>query len=72
MPDSKPTLNDIYQIVNRVEDKLDRRLKCVEDKVDGLESFRDNLMGRITILTVIATTVMSIIVAFIKDLLNRA
>ena len=71
MPDNKPTLNDIYQIVNRVEDKLDRRLKCVEDKVDGLESFRDNLMGRITILTVVATTIMSFVVAFVKDLLNK-
>ena len=72
MPSTNPTLKDIYQIINRVEDKMDRRLSVVEDKIDGLESFRDNLMGRIAILTVVATTVMSIVVAFIKDLLNKA
>jgi len=70
MPD-KATLNDIYQVVNRLEDKMDRRLCSVEDKVNGLESFRDNLMGRIAILTVIATTIMSFFVAFVKDVLGK-
>lgn len=64
----KITLIDIYTVVNRLEDKFDRRMAAAETKIDNLESFRDNLMGKVAILTVIATTIVSIMLTFIKDL----
>jgi len=65
------TLRDIYDVVNRIEDKFDQRIRCVEDDVEVLKTFRDNMMGKIAIITVIATSVVSIIIAFIKDILSR-
>lgn len=39
------TLNDIYQVVNRLEDKMDERLKLVENRVDTLEDFKGKSLG---------------------------
>lgn len=39
------TLNDIYQVVNRLEDKMDDRLKEVEGRVNILEDFRGKALG---------------------------
>ncbi len=38
------TLQDIYQVVNRVEDKMDERLKVVEAKVDKLEDLGSKIV----------------------------
>jgi len=76
------TLRDIYDAVGKLEDKISRdmgglktevcdRISKVELRTDGLESWRDNMMGKIAIITVIATSVISIIIAFLKDLLSK-
>lgn len=76
------TLRDIYDAVSKLEEKMDRRMGClqtdiadriskVEIRTDSLESFRDNMMGKIAIITVIATSVVSLIFAFVKDLLSK-
>lgn len=76
------TLRDIYDAVGKLEEKMDKRMAClqtdiadriskVEIRTDSLETFRDNMMGKIAIITVIATSVISLILAFLKDLLSK-
>ena len=75
---NSPTLKDVYDVVNRLEDKVDKqissiktelndRISAVEIRTDGLESFRDEWGGRLSVLVIIATTVVSLITAFLKD-----
>jgi len=76
------TLRDIYDAVGKLEEKMDKRMSGlqvdiadriskVEIRTDSLETFRDNMMGKIAIITVIATSVISLILAFLKDLLSK-
>jgi len=76
------TLRDIYDAVGKLEEKMDKRMGClqteisdriskVEIRTDGLESFRDNMMGKVAIITVIATSVISLMLAFLKDLISK-
>jgi len=62
-----PTLKDIYDVMNRLEDKLDRRMCNAENRIDGLETFRDNLLGKMAVFSTIVTAVVTIIVSIIKD-----
>lgn len=39
------SLTDIYNVVNRLEDKMDKRMTELEDRVDVLENFRGWMMG---------------------------
>lgn len=38
------TLADIYSVVNRLEDKMDQRLKTVEEDVDNLKGVANKAM----------------------------
>lgn len=55
----KVTLKDIYEIVNRLEDKMDERLCSVEKRVDILEDFKSRILGIATIISVISGAVFS-------------
>lgn len=39
------TLNNIYEVVNRLEDKLDKRMCELEDRVGVLEQFKARILG---------------------------
>lgn len=64
------TLRDIYDICDRLEQKMDRRMCIVEKKIDTLESFRDNLLGKIAVVSVFVSMVFTLFVGWIKDKLN--
>jgi len=49
MTNGKVTLRDIYEVVNRLEEKQDERLEKLENRVDTLENFRDRLLGIATV-----------------------
>lgn len=44
------SLKDIYDVVNRMEDKMDKRLNAIEGRVDVLEDFRGWILGGLTII----------------------
>lgn len=50
---SKPsvTLRDIYEIVDRLEGKMDDRLSKIEGRTDSLETYRDRAVGVLSIFT---------------------
>ena len=46
------TLRDVYDAVNRIEDKLTKRIDIVEEDVDELQSFQNRILGIATVLSV--------------------
>jgi hypothetical protein len=64
------TLKDIYDICDRLEQKMDRRMCTVEKKIDVLESFRDNLLGKIAVITIFISAVFTLSIAWVKDKLG--
>ena len=57
MNGSKVSLKDIYDVVNRLEDKIDRRMCDVENRVDVLEDFRGKVLGMAAMISVMAGTI---------------
>jgi hypothetical protein len=68
------TLKDVYEVVNRLEDKFDTELKELDARVTSIESVNSNIMGKIGVgvaaLSIIFSAVVSFIVDYIKG--NRA
>ena len=46
------TLRDVYDAVNRIEDKLTKRIDNVEEDVNELQSFQNRILGIATVLSV--------------------
>ena len=77
-----PTLKDVYDVVNRLEDKMDKRLGCIEKDIadrmsmleirtDGIESWKSNLTGKISIIGAIAGSVMGILFSLITAFVSK-
>lgn len=45
MSGDRITTKDVYEVVNRLEDKLDRRLNSMEERIDKNESFRERAIA---------------------------
>lgn len=68
MTNNRVTLRDIYDAVNALESKVTHRIDGVEKQVDENTSFRNQLVGKITLLFAL----MGIAVNWIWDvLINR-
>lgn len=46
------SLKDVYEVVNRVEDKMDTRLCADEKRIDLLEDFRGYILGALGIISI--------------------
>lgn len=51
--DNSPTLKDVYDVVSRLEDKVDTRFNNLEDRVDRLENWRWYIMGSIAVVVAV-------------------
>jgi hypothetical protein len=60
------TLKDIYEVTNRIEDKLDK----VDSRVSLLEMWRAQIMGQLIILSGMVALGISFAVDWIKKKLN--
>lgn len=67
MTNGKVSLKDVFDVVNRLEDKMDRRLCSVEEKVNGLEAFKDNLTGKITLLIGLVSLSFNFVFDYIRQ-----
>ena len=56
---NKVTLKDIYEVVNRLEEKMDKRMCHAEERIDILEDFKSRILGIATIVSVISGAVFS-------------
>ncbi len=53
-------LQEIQKAVNRLEDKVDRRMEVLDDRIQKVEEKTENLVGKIAIVVLIITTILSI------------
>ena len=60
------TIKDVYEIVSRVESKLDK----VEERVSILEIWRAEIVGKLTVVVTIVVLAMSVFMDWIKRKLN--
>lgn len=70
MANDKITLRDIYEIVDRLEIKMDKRLYILENRTNALESFKDNLAGKITLFVGVLSICITIAWDWIKSKLK--
>lgn len=49
------TLKDVYEAINRVEDKLDKRIEKLEMRVSSLERFEHKVAAIVSFLAVFFT-----------------
>jgi len=59
MSTSKVTLNDVYAVVNRLEDKVDKRLCEVDMRVNRLEELKAQAALIVSILAVVVSVAIS-------------
>lgn len=47
------TLRDIYEVVNRLEDKIDDRITPIEKDISDLKSFQNRTLGIVGIVSIV-------------------
>ena len=60
------TIKDVYEIVSRVESKLDK----VEERVSILEIWRAEIVGKLTVVITIMMFATSFLIDWVKRKLN--
>lgn len=61
MAEDKVTLRDVYDAINRVESKYDRRLERIEQDIDQIKSFQNKVYGVVGILSIFVSAAASYI-----------
>jgi len=68
------TIRDVYDIMARVEDKMDERFNKADDKFEKmdsrimiLEDFKSKWMGTISVIVVFISTLIQIGISFINN-----
>jgi len=58
---SKVTLKDIYDIVDRMETKIDKRMCDIEDRVGILEEFKGRALGTVGVVSALIASGLSFV-----------
>ena len=66
MSNTRVTLDDVYQITNRIENKLD----CMEARVGLLETWKAEMIGKLTIVVSLVSVIITITIDSIRKRLN--
>jgi hypothetical protein len=73
MVNGKVTIQDVYDIVNRLEDKVDRKLeiydsniKELDKNVDDINSRLSNIEGRASFFSIAISTMVSALISWFK------
>jgi len=56
------TLKDVYEVANRLEEKLDK----MDERVSTLEIWRANLMGKIAIVGAVVILGFNLVIEYVK------
>jgi hypothetical protein len=68
--DSYQLLKDINSTVQRLEDKMDNRMNCMETRVNELEKFRDVWSGKIAMISAFVGVVGALFIGWVKERLK--
>ena len=74
MTSSKVTLRDIYNLSERIDDKLDRldaqidgKLDKIHERLTSLENWRSNIMGKMAILFAMVSFAVSFALNWLRE-----
>ncbi len=59
MAEERVTLRDVYDAINRVESKYDRRLERIEQDIDQIKSFQNKAYGVVGMLSMFVSAAAS-------------
>lgn len=65
------TLEKVYAVVNRLEDKMDDRLETLENRINSTEGKLDTLLGKVGIGVIIITLFASAVITFVSDAIKK-
>jgi len=65
------TINTGFNAINERLDKLNGSIKTHEEKINLLETFRDNLQGRMSIIGAIGGVIGTLITIFFNKFINK-
>ena len=66
MSNTRVTLDDVYQITNRIENKLD----AMGVRVGTLETWKAEMIGRLTVIVSIISVIITLTIESVKKRLN--
>lgn len=52
-----PTTKDLWDVSNRIEEKLDRKLEAIEHRLYSLESYQNRAAGIVTVIALFASAI---------------
>lgn len=61
MPEDRVTLRDVYEVMNRIEAKFEKRLDSVEEDIEKIKSFQNKALGIMSVITIFASGASSFI-----------
>ena len=64
-------LKDVYQAVQRLEDKMDKRMVKMEEEVEEICKWKDNLSGKIAIVVGFASLCATLTLDWVREKLFR-
>ena len=70
-PTSYDLLIEVTKSVNRVEEKLDKRIDRLDDRLQLTETKLDQMMGKIGVGLMIITLAVSAVISFVVDIIKR-
>lgn len=59
MNEDRITLRDIYDAVNRLEDKLSKRIDAQDKKIEKVEGFQNKALGVLSIITLLFSSLIT-------------
>lgn len=65
------TIREVYDIVERIETKLDRRITGIENNVDGLDKRLANFEGKASILAIVWSSIVSMAGIFVGSFIKH-
>jgi len=67
MANSRVTLRDVYEITDRIEQKLDTMSRDFNKRISALELWKADLMGKVTMLVGLVSLAFSMLWDYIKS-----
>ena len=71
MSKDQVTLEKVYAVVNRLEDKMDDKLGTLEERIDATEGKLDTLLGKVGVGVIIITLFASAVITFVSDAIKK-
>jgi hypothetical protein len=56
---NRATLKDTYEVMQRLEDKMDKRMCAIENRVDILEDFKGKILGVAAVISAVSGAIFS-------------